>query len=56
VSPAHPLSPVVSVPAGVPPVAAYPAVRRQDPVRTATFAMLALVLLAIAVLIGLLAS
>jgi len=56
VSPAYPLSPVVPVSAGVPPVAAYPAVRRQDPVRTAAFVMLALVLLAVAVLIGLLAS
>jgi molecular chaperone DnaK len=56
VSPAHPLSPVVPLSAGVPPVAAYPAARRPDPVRTATFVMLALVLLATAVLIGLLAS
>lgn len=51
VSPVAPLSPVTPVPALV----GYPA-RRSDPVKVATFVVLALVLLAAAVLAGLLAS
>jgi molecular chaperone DnaK len=55
VSPSYPLSPVAPLSPVVPAALGYPA-RRADPVRAATFAVLALVLLAIAVLTGLLLS